>query len=81
MVPSKIDRRRSIEGDRRSEKKGRRRRRRRRRRRGEETESLPSPPTGRPRVVATRTRERFFSRARRRNISPRGEKDCGDIPR
>ncbi|RWW79190.1 hypothetical protein BHE74_00012538 [Ensete ventricosum] len=73
-----MDRRRSIEGDRRSEKKGRRR---------EETEPLPSPPAGRPRPVAAHGspaprrrphRGRFFSRARRRNISPRGGKDRGD---
>ncbi|RWW48080.1 hypothetical protein BHE74_00045877 [Ensete ventricosum] len=42
MVLPKMDRRRSIEGDQRSEKKERRRRRRRRRE--EETEPLPSPP-------------------------------------
>ncbi|RWW55327.1 hypothetical protein BHE74_00038048, partial [Ensete ventricosum] len=39
----------------------------------------PSSPAChcRPRVVA-RGRSRFFSRARRRSISPRGEKDRGD---
>ncbi|RWW42873.1 hypothetical protein BHE74_00051535, partial [Ensete ventricosum] len=49
MVPPKIDRRRSIEGDQRLEKNGRRRRRRR----GEEIEPLPPPPpAGRPRTIA-----------------------------
>ncbi|RWW34722.1 hypothetical protein GW17_00000511 [Ensete ventricosum] len=33
---------------------------------------------GRSRVVATRTDGRFFSRTRRRNVSPHGEKDRGD---
>ncbi|RRT55026.1 hypothetical protein B296_00048760, partial [Ensete ventricosum] len=50
----------------------------RKRRRGEETEPLPSPPTGRLRAVVARTRGRFFFHARRRNVSPRGEKDQGD---
>ncbi|RWV93097.1 hypothetical protein GW17_00044462 [Ensete ventricosum] len=38
-----------------------------------------SPLTGRPRAVAARTRRRFFSCTRRRNVSPRGEKARGDI--
>ncbi|RWW42964.1 hypothetical protein BHE74_00051432, partial [Ensete ventricosum] len=37
-----------------------------------------SPPTGRPCTVAARTHERFFSRTRRRNVSPRKEKDQRD---
>ncbi|RZS01684.1 hypothetical protein BHM03_00031592, partial [Ensete ventricosum] len=32
-----------------------------------------------PRTVAALARERFFSRARRRNVSPRGEKDRSDV--
>ncbi|RWW20254.1 hypothetical protein GW17_00015651 [Ensete ventricosum] len=39
---------------------------------------VSSLPAGHPRAVATLTRERFFSRARRRNVSPRREKDRGD---
>ncbi|RWW51264.1 hypothetical protein BHE74_00042405 [Ensete ventricosum] len=38
---------------------------------------VPSPPTGRPRAVAARGR--FFSHARRWNVSPRREKDRGDV--
>ncbi|RWW12406.1 hypothetical protein GW17_00023925 [Ensete ventricosum] len=34
-----------------------------------------SPPTGHPRAVAALARGCFFSHTRRRNISPRGEKD------
>ncbi|RZS29016.1 hypothetical protein BHM03_00062681, partial [Ensete ventricosum] len=32
-----------------------------------------------PRAVSARTRERFFSRTRRRNVSLRGKKDRGDV--
>ncbi|RWW33565.1 hypothetical protein GW17_00001728 [Ensete ventricosum] len=39
---------------------------------------LPSPPAGRLRAVAARGRGRFFSRARRRSVSPREETDRGD---
>ncbi|RWW26013.1 hypothetical protein GW17_00009625 [Ensete ventricosum] len=43
----------------------------------------PSPrlPAGRPRTVAALTRGRFFSRARRQNVSPHREKDRGDWQR
>ncbi|RWW23384.1 hypothetical protein GW17_00012370 [Ensete ventricosum] len=37
-----------------------------------------SPPVGRLRAVAARGRGRFFSRARRQSVSPRGETDRGD---
>ncbi|RZS28091.1 hypothetical protein BHM03_00061646, partial [Ensete ventricosum] len=33
----------------------------------------------RPRPRVARARARFFSRARRRSVSPRGEKDRGDV--
>ncbi|RWW39249.1 hypothetical protein BHE74_00055440 [Ensete ventricosum] len=35
----------------------------------------PSPPMGRLRAVAALARGQFFSRAKRQNVSPRGEKD------
>ncbi|RWW45607.1 hypothetical protein BHE74_00048547, partial [Ensete ventricosum] len=38
-----------------------------------------SPPAGRLHAVVALARWRFFSRARRRNISPRGEKDRDDF--
>ncbi|RWW80603.1 hypothetical protein BHE74_00011041, partial [Ensete ventricosum] len=38
----------------------------------------PSLPAGRPRAVAALAHRQFFSCARRRNVSPRGEKDRGD---
>ncbi|RZS27885.1 hypothetical protein BHM03_00061424 [Ensete ventricosum] len=40
---------------------------------------MVSPPAGRPRAVAALARGRFCSRTRRRNISPRGEKDQGNV--
>ncbi|RWW27643.1 hypothetical protein GW17_00007916 [Ensete ventricosum] len=58
-----FDHRRSIEGDRRSEKKGRRRRR-------EETKLLSSPPAGSPRIVACALSPAGdFSPARRERLS------------
>ncbi|RWW17274.1 hypothetical protein GW17_00018807 [Ensete ventricosum] len=50
---------------------------RRRRRRGEEVTYLLSPRRLRPRAVLARGL--FFTHVRRRNVSPRGEKDRGDI--
>ncbi|RWW60223.1 hypothetical protein BHE74_00032789, partial [Ensete ventricosum] len=93
-VTRRIDRRRSIEedrrlieGDRRSEKK--RRRRKRREKEEEKKQNLYrrrlqvacalSSSTGHPRAIVIRIRGRFFSRVRRRNVSPCGEKDRGDI--
>ncbi|RRT44796.1 hypothetical protein B296_00041011 [Ensete ventricosum] len=72
-ILKEIDRRRSIEED-----KGKKKRKRKKKR-GEERiprQRRPCPPT----VAARgRDRDRFFSRARRRSISPREETDRGDI--
>ncbi|RWW30212.1 hypothetical protein GW17_00005211 [Ensete ventricosum] len=57
----------SIEGEKGKKKK----KRKRRKRRGEEENLVPSSPTRRHPASAL---TRFFSRARRRNVSPRGEK-------
>ncbi|RWW61111.1 hypothetical protein BHE74_00031843, partial [Ensete ventricosum] len=83
-VPSKIDRRRPIEGEstvdgrlREIGEKGKKKKRRRNRTSIVVARALSSP-TGHPRAVAARTRGQFFSRARRQNVSPRGEKDRGD---
>ncbi|RWV94351.1 hypothetical protein GW17_00043118 [Ensete ventricosum] len=48
---------------------------------GDNTSPAPSLPAyrRRPRVARGRDRDRFFSRARRRSISPREETDRGDI--
>ncbi|RWW69275.1 hypothetical protein BHE74_00023142 [Ensete ventricosum] len=77
-VPSKIDHRRPIEEEidrRRSieEEKGKKKRKRKKKRRGEER--IPRPPAvaarcRRQRVACGRGRSRFFSRARRRSVSP-----------
>ncbi|RWW30537.1 hypothetical protein BHE74_00002417 [Ensete ventricosum] len=53
-----------------------RKRRKKKRKRKKCLLSLHRP---RPRAVAALARKRFFSRARRRNISPCGEKDRGVI--
>ncbi|RZS29289.1 hypothetical protein BHM03_00063005 [Ensete ventricosum] len=72
-VPSKIDRRRSIE-----EEKGKKRGRK-----NTSPARRPRPPVvaarGRLRAVAARGHGRFFSRTRRRSVSPRGETDRGDV--
>ncbi|RZS05772.1 hypothetical protein BHM03_00036326 [Ensete ventricosum] len=71
-----VDRPKLTVGDRLREKRGGRRRRgeEERRRRGEEEDKyLLSPRRLRPRTVLAR--ERFFSRARRRNVSQHEEKD------
>ncbi|RWW56990.1 hypothetical protein BHE74_00036255 [Ensete ventricosum] len=77
------DHRRSIEGEKVKKKKKRKRRKKKRRRRTyfprDVLARAPSPPVGRPRTVAALAHERFFSRTRRWNISPRGEKDRGDF--
>ncbi|RWW41129.1 hypothetical protein BHE74_00053403 [Ensete ventricosum] len=84
---AKIDRRRSIEGEigrRRSieGKKGKKKKKRKRRKEGRRKKYLtPSLPADRPWAVAALARTRFFSRARRRNVSPCGEKDRGDARR
>ncbi|RRT52800.1 hypothetical protein B296_00035655, partial [Ensete ventricosum] len=82
LIEGEIDRRRSIEGEKGKKKK--------RKRRGEKKEvppfpafssPAPSPPAGRLRVFAALARWRFFSHARRRNVSPvspRREIDRGD---
>ncbi|RZS10715.1 hypothetical protein BHM03_00041978 [Ensete ventricosum] len=64
---------------------GRLRKKKERRRRGKEEKkkrrrknTVPSSPACRCRPRVARTRERFFSRTRRQNVSPRGEKDRGD---
>ncbi|RRT55323.1 hypothetical protein B296_00048523 [Ensete ventricosum] len=80
MVSSKIDRRRSIEReiDRRGsieEEKGKKKRKRRKK----EAENTLPARRPRPRVASARDRGRFFSLARRRSVSPREEKDRGDI--
>ncbi|RWV91520.1 hypothetical protein GW17_00046190 [Ensete ventricosum] len=74
-IEEEIDRRRSIE-----EENGKKKRKRKRKKRGIKNTSpvrRPRPPARdrRPRVA----RSRFFSRARRRSVSPRGETDRGDI--
>ncbi|RWW77337.1 hypothetical protein BHE74_00014516 [Ensete ventricosum] len=65
----------SIVGDRLREKKGRRRRRKKKKRRREKylLARVPSSPVGRQRAVAALAHGRFFSRARRRNVSLRWE--------
>ncbi|RWW22688.1 hypothetical protein GW17_00013102 [Ensete ventricosum] len=93
-VPSKIDRQRSISaiGDRLREKsivdgrlrkkKGRRRGKEKKKKRGRKNTSpsrRPRLPAGRLRTVAARGHGRFFSRARRRSVSPCGETNRGDI--
>ncbi|RRT46709.1 hypothetical protein B296_00053621, partial [Ensete ventricosum] len=89
-VPSKIDRRRSIEGeiDRRQSIEGEKGKKKKRKRRKKEKRSTyfpaPSLPARRrcPRVARAPSplagRGRFLSRARRQNVSPRGEKGRGD---
>ncbi|RWV86402.1 hypothetical protein GW17_00051706, partial [Ensete ventricosum] len=62
---------------------GEKEKKKRKRRRGEKKEvpllaCASSPPAGRLHAVVALARWRFFSRARRRNISPRGEKDRDD---
>ncbi|RWW09298.1 hypothetical protein GW17_00027217 [Ensete ventricosum] len=74
----------STVGDRLRKKRGRKRRGKEEKRRGEEIiQCRPRPraiatrgsPTRHRRPPVARTRGRFFSRARRRNVSSRGEKD------
>ncbi|RZS24487.1 hypothetical protein BHM03_00057561 [Ensete ventricosum] len=67
-VLPKIDRRRSISGRKREEERGKEEKRR-----GEERIMC------RPRQRAVAARARFFSRTWRQNVSPRGEKDRGDV--
>ncbi|RRT47094.1 hypothetical protein B296_00053966, partial [Ensete ventricosum] len=91
-VPPKIDRRRSISavGGRLREKLGQlREKKRRRRRRGKEKKKRRRKPSAwpRPRTVvalahssqACRRPRITRTRARRWNVSPRGEKDRGDV--
>ncbi|RWV95095.1 hypothetical protein GW17_00042310, partial [Ensete ventricosum] len=66
-----FDRRRSIEGEKRKKKK--------RRREKYLLTRTPLPPTDCPHAVVALARRRFFSRARTRNVSLRGEKDQGDV--
>ncbi|RRT65027.1 hypothetical protein B296_00041381, partial [Ensete ventricosum] len=89
MVPPKIDNRRSIST---VDSRLREIKDQRKREEGEETEPLPSPPVGRPHPVALALSlpgpASDFSPARgdgtspharrRRNVSPREEKDRGD---
>ncbi|RZS17692.1 hypothetical protein BHM03_00049873 [Ensete ventricosum] len=74
---TKIDRRRSIEGEKRRIKWKRRKKKKRRRKKKTSfpraiLARAPSPP-------AVLARGRFFSRTRRQNVSPRREKDRGDM--
>ncbi|RWW52363.1 hypothetical protein BHE74_00041218 [Ensete ventricosum] len=94
LIEEEIDRRRSIEREidhRRSieKEKGKKKRIRKKKEEGkkEYLARQPSPPAGRlravtacgsPARVAARGHDRFFSRARRRSISPREETDRGD---
>ncbi|RWW58263.1 hypothetical protein BHE74_00034896, partial [Ensete ventricosum] len=91
LIEGEIDRRRSIEGeiDRRwsiEGEKGKKKKKKKKKRRKERSTSFPrivlarAPSTlaGRLRAAAALAIERFFSRARRWNVSPRGEKDRGD---
>ncbi|RWV95033.1 hypothetical protein GW17_00042375 [Ensete ventricosum] len=70
-IEGEIDRRQSIStvGDRLREKRKRRKKKKKRRRR---KKYLLFPCRPRPRTVAALIHGRFFSRARRRNVSPRG---------
>ncbi|RRT43949.1 hypothetical protein B296_00054759 [Ensete ventricosum] len=78
-IEREIDRWRSIE-----EEKGKKRRKKKKK---EERiprphailACLPSPPAGRLCAVAAHDCDRFFSCARRRSVSPRGEKDQDDV--
>ncbi|RWW17306.1 hypothetical protein GW17_00018771 [Ensete ventricosum] len=70
-IEREIDRRRSIE-----EEKGKEKRKRKKKKRGRKNTS----PARRPRPPVVVARGRFFSRARRRSISPSGETDRGDVP-
>ncbi|RRT44597.1 hypothetical protein B296_00030028, partial [Ensete ventricosum] len=67
-----FDRQRSIEGEKRKKKKKKRKRRKKKK------EVPLSPRSPRLRTVAALARGRFFSRARRWNVSLHGEKDRGD---
>ncbi|RWV88738.1 hypothetical protein GW17_00049154 [Ensete ventricosum] len=68
-ILKEIDRRRSIE-----EEKGKKKRKSKKKRRGEER----IPRQRRPRPPAVAARGCFFSRTRRRSVSPREETDRGD---
>ncbi|RRT42309.1 hypothetical protein B296_00056449, partial [Ensete ventricosum] len=72
---AKIDRRRSIEGEKGKKKKRKRRKKKKRRKR-----PFPAPSSlvrrRRPRAIFACGR--LFSRARRQNVSLRGEKDRSD---
>ncbi|RRT46151.1 hypothetical protein B296_00054644, partial [Ensete ventricosum] len=68
----------SAVGGRLREKKGRRRRKKKKKKDEEEKKYLLFPRRPRPHAVAALARGRFFSHARRRNISQCGEKDRGN---
>ncbi|RWW58954.1 hypothetical protein BHE74_00034140 [Ensete ventricosum] len=75
LIEGEIDRRRSIEGE-----KGKKKKKRKRRKKEEkEKKNLLSTRRPRPCVVAALARGCSFSRVRRRNVSPCGEKDRGDV--
>ncbi|RZS20672.1 hypothetical protein BHM03_00053212, partial [Ensete ventricosum] len=67
-IEREIDRWRSIK-----EEKGKKKRKRRKK------EAENTSPARRRRLRVAHARGRFFSRARRRSVSPRGEKDRGDV--
>ncbi|RWW54978.1 hypothetical protein BHE74_00038411, partial [Ensete ventricosum] len=75
LIEREIDRRRSIE-----EEKGKKKRKRKKKEEGkkEYLALTPSSPTCRRRLRVACGRDCFFSSARRRSVSPRGEKDLGD---
>ncbi|RWW16853.1 hypothetical protein GW17_00019243 [Ensete ventricosum] len=86
LIEEEINRRRSIEReiDRRwsiEEEKGKKKRKRKKKEEGkkEYLARAPSSPACRRRSWVAHGRSRFFSRARRRSVSPRGEKDRGDV--
>ncbi|RWV91928.1 hypothetical protein GW17_00045747 [Ensete ventricosum] len=72
-IKGEIDRRRLIEGE--KGKKKKRKRRKEKKRREESTFHVTSSPAGRPCAVTALARGHFFSRF----VSPRGEKDRGDV--
>ncbi|RWW82304.1 hypothetical protein BHE74_00009241 [Ensete ventricosum] len=75
-IKEEIERRRSIK-----EEKGKKKRKRKRKEEGkkEYLARAPSSPPYRHRPRVTRGRSHFFSCVRRRSISPRREKDRGDV--
>ncbi|RWW28756.1 hypothetical protein GW17_00006753 [Ensete ventricosum] len=81
VVPPKIDCWRWISGEINhwrsiEEEKGKKKKKRKRRKKNKNLLSMRRP---RPRVAAALACWRFFSRARRWNVSPCGEKDRGDV--